>query len=340
MSVVHSLRGWCLLAAFFVGSASAQALVEVGVDVAAAPIRDLEAVVVHGAQPGPGLWRVSKDGRVLWILGTVSPLPNQIEWRADEVRVVIARSGQVLLPPGVMFDADVGFFGKVALLPSIWKGMRNEDGAELNDVLAPAVYARWLAVKQRYLPRDGGIERKRPMFAAMELQSAAMKSIGLGQRKIVWPVVDAAAKAAGITPTPTTWKVKIDDPKAAVREFREGGIDDTACLERTVALIEHDLPTLVERANAWAVGDIEALRRSPYEDAGSACLQAVTESGFVRNRGYGDLRARVRQHWLSIAEAALQRNEETFAMLPVDRLLEADGYLAQLQGRGYEVESP
>jgi len=254
--------------------------------------------------------------------------------------VVIARSGQVLLPPGVMFDADVGFFGKVALLPSIWKGMRNEDGAELNDVLAPAVYARWLAVKQRYLPRDGGIERKRPMFAAMELQSAAMKSIGLGQRKIVWPVVDAAAKAAGITPTPTTWKVKIDDPKAAVREFREGGIDDTACLERTVALIEHDLPTLVERANAWAVGDIDALRRSPYEDAGSACLQAVTESGFVRNRGYGDLRARVRQHWLSIAEAALQRNEETFAMLPVDRLLEADGYLAQLQGRGYEVESP
>lgn len=97
MSVVHSLRGWCLLAALFVGSASAQALVETGADVEAAPIRDLEAVVVHGAQPGPGLWRVSKDGRVLWILGTVSPLPNQIEWRADEVRAVIARSGQVLL---------------------------------------------------------------------------------------------------------------------------------------------------------------------------------------------------------------------------------------------------
>ncbi|WP_083491312.1 TraB/GumN family protein [Stenotrophomonas terrae] len=340
MSVVHSLRGWCLLAAFFVGNASAQALVEAVADVEAAPIRDLEAVVVHGAQPGPGLWRVSKDGHVLWILGTVSPLPNQIEWRADEVRAVIARSGQVLLPPGVAFDADVGFFGKVALLPTIWKGMRNEDGAELNDVLAPAIYARWAAVKQRYLPRDGGIERKRPMFAAVELQSAAMKSIGLGRRKIVWPVVDAAAKAAGITPTPTTWKIMIDDPKAAVREFREGGIDDAACLERTVALIEHDLPTLVERANAWAVGDIEALRRSPYEDAGSACMQAVTESGFVRNRGYGDLRARVRQHWLSIAEAALQRNEETFAMLPVDRLLETDGYLAQLQARGYEVELP
>ena len=340
MSVVHSLRGWCLLACVFAGGAGAQELAQATADVDAGPIRDLDAVVVHGVQPGPGLSRVSKDGHVLWILGTVSPLPNQIDWRADEVRAVIARSGQVLLPPALTFDADIGFFGKLALVPSVWKGMRNEDGAELSDVLDPAVYARWRAVKQRYLPRDGGIERKRPRFAAVELQSAATKSIGLGQKPVVWPVVEAAAKAAGITPTPTALKIKIEDPKAAVREFREGGMNDALCLERTVALIEHDLPTLVERANAWAVGDIEALRRSPYEDAGSACMQAVTESGFVRNRGYGDLKIRVRQHWLSIAEGALQRNEETFAMLPVDRLLEADGYLAALQARGYEVESP
>ncbi len=340
MSVVQGLRGCCLLMCLLAGGVSAQEVMEVPVDAGAAPIRDMEAVVVHGVQPGPGLWRVSKDGHVLWILGTVSPLPNQIDWRADEVRAVIARSGQVLLSPGVVFDADVGFFGKLALAPSVWKVMRNEDGAELGDVLAPPLYARWRAVKQRYLPRDGGVERKRPMFAAGELQAAAMKSIGLGQKPVVWPVVEAAAKAAGITPTSTSWKIKIEDPKAAVREFREGGMDDVVCLERTVDLVENDLPTLVERANAWAMGDVEALRRSPYEDAGAACMQAITQSGFVRNRGFGDLKAGVRQHWLSIAETAVQRNEETFAMLPVDRLLEADGYLAALQARGYEVESP
>lgn len=340
MSVVQGLRGWCLLACLFTGGVGAQDLVEAAVDAETAPIRDMETVVVRGVQPGPGLWRVSKDGHVLWILGTVSPLPNQIEWRADEVRDVIARSRQVLLPPAVSFDADVGFFGKLALAPSVWKVMRNEDGAELSDVLAPELLARWRALKQRYLPRDGGVERRRPMFAAAELQSAALKSIGLGQKPVVWPVIEAAAKAANITPTSTTWKINIEDPKAAVREFRQGGMDDSVCLERTVGLIERDLPTLVERANAWAVGDIEALRRSPYEDVSGACMQALTESNFVRNRGYGDLKIRVRQHWLAIAEDALQRNPETFAMLPVDRLLEADGYLAVLEARGYEIASP
>ncbi len=340
MSALHSLRSCCLLICLLAGEVSAQELAEGAADTGAVPIRDMDAVVVHGVQPGPGLWRASKDGHVLWILGTVSPLPSKIDWRADEVRAVIARSGQVLLSPGVVFDADVGFFGKLALVPSVWKVMRNEGGAQLVDVLEPALYARWRAVKQRYLPRDSGVERKRPMFAADELQAAAIKSIGLGQKPVVWPVVDAAAKAAGITPTSTSWKIKIESPRAAVLEFREGGMDDAACLERTVALVESDLPTLVERANAWAMGDVEALRRSPYEDAGAACMQAVTQSAFVRNRGLGDLKAGIRQHWLSIAEAAVQRNEETFAMLPVDRLLEADGYLAQLRARGYEVESP
>lgn len=337
--MLHRLGLWCLLACLFVSAADAQ-VVETSPAGAEATIRDLDVVVVHGEQPGPGLWRISKGEHVLWILGTVSPLPNQIEWKADEVRAVIGRSSQVLLSPGVLFDTDLGFFGKLALAPSVWKGMRNEDGAELGDVLSPALYARWRAQKQRYLPRDSGIERKRPMFAAVELQTAALKSVGLGQTPVVWPVVQAAAKAAGIEPLSTTWKIKIEDPKAALRQFREGGMDDAVCLERTVGMIERDLPTLVERANAWAVGDIEALRALPYEDVGNVCMQVITESGFVRERGYGDLRARVRQHWLSIAEGALQRNPETFAMLPVDRLLEADGYLAALQAKGYEIEAP
>ena len=64
-----------------------------------APIRDLETLVVHGVQPGPGLWKVSKDDHVLWILGTASPLPDRIQWQSGEVEAIVARSQQVLLPP-------------------------------------------------------------------------------------------------------------------------------------------------------------------------------------------------------------------------------------------------
>ncbi len=313
---------------------------EAGEGTGAPPIRDMETLVVHGVQPGPGLWKVSKDDHVLWILGTASPLPNRIQWQSGEVEAIVARSQQVLLPPSLSFNADVGFFGMLALAPTAWKAMRNEDGAKLDDVLTPALYARWQVQKRLYLGRDGGVERKRPMLAAQELYAAAIKSAGLGQKPVVWPVVQKAAKAAGITPTPTTLKLTIEDPKAAIREFRAGGFDDAACFEQRLASVEHDLPRLVERANAWAVGDIEALRRLPLEDADGACLRAVAESGFARNRGYGDLRERGRQHWLAIAEEALRQNRETFAMVPIDGLLAADGYLARLQARGYEVEAP
>ncbi len=109
-------------------------------------------------------------------------------------------------------------------------------------------------------------------------------------------------------------------------------------------LVERDLPKLVERANAWAVGDMEALRQLPYESAAETCMEVVTHSAFGRNRGYGygygDVRERGRHHWLSIAETALRKNRQTFALLPVDGLLAADGYLTLLQERGYEIESP
>ncbi len=304
------------------------------------PIQHLETLVVHGVQPGPGLWRVSQDGHVLWILGTVAPLPNGIEWQSGEVEEIIARSQQILMAPGLYVSADVGFFAKLALAPAAWKAMRNEGGAELADVLSPALYARWQVQKQRYLERDNSVARKRPLFAAFELQAAAIKSAGLGQKPVVWPVVDRAAKAAGITPTATTLKLTLDDPKAAIREFRGGGVDDTVCLERALVSVERDLPTLVERANAWAVGDIDALRQLPHEDVTVACMQAVMQSAIVRDRGYGDLQQRMRTHWVSMAETALRQNDETFAMLPIDGLLAADGYLALLQARGYEIEAP
>ncbi len=123
----------------------------------------------------------------------------------------------------------------------------------------------------------GSRERKRPLFAAAELQKAAIKSAGLGGKPVVMPVVERAARAAGITPTSTTLKLTLEDPKSAIREFRGGDIDDAPCLEKTLALVERDLPKLVERANAWAVGDMEALQRLPYESAAAACMEVVTQ---------------------------------------------------------------
>jgi len=303
-------------------------------------IVDLDAMVVRGVQPGPGLWKVSQGDHTLWILGTIAPLPAGITWQADEVEQAIAQSQQVLATPFVTLEADVGFFGKLALVPSAMKAMKNEDGATLQQVVPAELYARWLPLKQQYLGRDSGVEKKRPMIAAGELYQAAIKKSGLSRKPVVWPVVEAAAKRHGLKPTPTTLEFKVSDPKQAIREFRAGGMNDSACFGSLLNAVQNDLPTMVERANAWAVGDIDALRRMPREDPAGACSAAISDTEFARRRGMDRLQQRMREHWLGIARRALRDNAGTFAVLPLSDLLAADGYLAALRAEGYEIEAP
>ena len=75
---------------------------------------ELPTVVVTGEQPGPGLWKVTSGDHVLWILGTLSPLPKNMHWQAREVEEAIASAQEVLDPPHIKVDANVGFFGKLA----------------------------------------------------------------------------------------------------------------------------------------------------------------------------------------------------------------------------------
>ncbi|MGH8173547.1 MAG: TraB/GumN family protein, partial [Rhodanobacteraceae bacterium] len=107
-----------LMLIFFAASASAQIAPEPAPAPAGATA-ELETIVVSGEQPGPGLWKVSSNDHVLWILGTLSPLPKGMAWRAKEVENTIANSQVVLDPPRIDVKTDVGFFGKLRLLPTL-----------------------------------------------------------------------------------------------------------------------------------------------------------------------------------------------------------------------------
>ena len=121
---------------------------------AARPIRDEAPIVVTGALPGPGMWKVSRNGHVMHVLGTVSPLPKRMEWISRDVERVLAQSGEVVFGPSYVVDTDLGFFGKLSLLPSLIGVRKNPDGKLLRDMVSPESYARWLVLKQRYIGRD------------------------------------------------------------------------------------------------------------------------------------------------------------------------------------------
>ncbi|NZA26339.1 TraB/GumN family protein [Luteimonas sp. SJ-92] len=303
-------------------------------------IVDMEALVVSGIQPGPGLWKVSRDGRVLWILGTVAPLPRRMQWMSDEVEGIVAASQEVLDPPSMAMRSGLGTFRSLLLVPSLLKARRNPDGLSLEESVPAEIYARWVPLKARYLGRNRGVERWRPLFAAQELYEAAIRRSGMTLDGVVAPVVERAAKRHRVPRTPVQLAIVVDDPKDAIREFNEGPLADTDCFERTLARIETDLDAMRERANAWALGDIAALRAAPYDEQYVVCIRAITETGLARRLGMENFRRQLGDLWLEAAEAALARNASTFASLPVSTLVREDGLLARLQARGYAVEEP
>jgi hypothetical protein len=300
----------------------------------------LDTIVVSGVQPGPGMWKVSRDGRVLWVLGTLAPLPKRMEWSSLEVERRVAAAGVLLMPPTVSVDAEGAALGGLFLVPSLLKARNNPDGELLEDVLPAADYARWQRLKAIYLGRDRGVEKRRPFLAAQELREKAFDRVDLSWRDVVGRAVRSAAKRAKVPVEQPEVTLVIEDAKAAVKEFRASGIDDLDCFRKTLDQVENDLDTLASRANAWAIGDLAALEALPYADNARACTDAVLGSGLGRRSGFSELPARVEAAWLAAAENALATHAESVAVLPMARVVGERGYLKALVARGYTVEAP
>ena len=303
-------------------------------------IRDMDAVVVTGVQPGPGMWKVSKGDHVLWIMGTLTPLPKGMTWLSRDVETVLGQAQEVIEPPSVTLDSGVGLFRTMLMVPSALMLRKNTDGRTLSEVLPPPMYARWKVLKAKYLGRDSSVEKWRPMFAANKLYEAAIKKSGLTGEEVVPPVVQKLAKKGGIKSTPVQIKFTVENPKEAMKEFRTSELADIECFDKTMKRLESDLPIITARANAWSIGDTEALRVLSYTDQGSTCQNALMDNAVAKKAGMADIPARMQALWLEKAEAALAANRVSFATLPVSYLLSSKGHLAQLKAKGYTVEEP
>ena len=334
-----------LFAALFVLAASSPAYAQTAgapapAAASTAAAVNLEAVSVSGVQPGPGLWKVSKGDHVMWVLGTLSPLPDRIQWKTDEVEQTIADSQEVLGPPSVSLKAKAGFFGKLFLLPSLIGARKNPDGQTLQQMVPASDYARWLVLKQQYIGSDRGIEGWRPIFAAVELYDKAIKRYGLTSSGGVKDTVRDLAKKHNVNFNTVRYTMEVEQPRSALKTFKSSPMDDRECFGRTLDTVGRDMGRITERANAWATGDIDMLRKLPMSDQREACISAVTEAGFAKQLGFNDVKQKADAMWLAAAQQALSANTQTFALLPMEEVLSPKGLIARLKAQGYQVEAP
>lgn len=303
-------------------------------------IRTEATVVVTGEQPGPGLWLVRKGSNELYILGTLNPLPANMQLASSGIDAVISRAQEVIRAPYLSVGSDASKFRMLLLLPSLIGIRNNPDGKTLEDVMPPALYARWRAFKERFLPDERKVEKMRPMFAAQELYQAVIKRSAMTNKDPSAALVTAAIEKYHPPVSVVKLELKVKDPKGVIRQMKTARFDDVACMERTLDRLGVDLEVLRLRANAWATGDIATLKANPVPSHYQACLDAVSESAIGQQVGMGDGAARVKAMWLAKADQALASNNTTFAVLPISDMLEAGGYLDALRAKGYTVLAP
>jgi hypothetical protein len=94
-------------------------------------------------------------------------------------------------------------------------------------------------------------------------------------------------------------------------------------------------------ANAWADGNIAAIAHLDLAERDEVCADAVLNSSLAKTTpAFQNVRERIRANWMKAAEKSLADNTSTFALLQMKDIVGPHGYLADLQAKGYTVESP
>jgi uncharacterized protein YbaP (TraB family) len=288
----------------------------------------LDEIVVTAERAGPGMWHVHRGAANVWILGSVSPLPRDITWRSRQVESVLESTSQVL----VQKPLEISIPRILWMLIADRKYLMVGGGKRLKDVLPPDLYRRFTAQRSNVGEDADKWERYRPIIAVAFLQRAAFHQVNLSMRLDLGAALRALAKKHGVR----------------IEEIRVAGVSDMlealktmpaaterTCVEASLTTIESGLPRLVDRAQAWAVGNVERIENLPELKDVDACRTAL-DAG----KGALDVIGRIRQTWLENIEKYLRSAGTTIAVVNLDILLERGGLLDQLRAKGYEIDAP
>jgi hypothetical protein len=292
---------------------------------------DLEVVLVSGEQPGPALWQVSSGNHELWILGDVSPLPEKVRWKSKQFANLLADSQEVIL------HLSSYWRGNALQSTELSNAGRFADGRTLKEVIAPGLYTRVQTIWQAYGSREE-LDELRPFAVGNRIINGALRRLDLKAHSANTAVEKLARKANVKLTRFFTPPLKFDDHLKMVKADSVA-----ACLERVVEILGDGGDGMRQLANAWSVGDIEALRRLvpafaffPSGSPSATCFAAIHGGPQAAD----EYKARQTSSWLAEVERALRENERTLAVAPITELFAPDGYLAALRARGYEVREP
>ena len=268
-------------------------------------------------QATPALWTIEKDGKTLYLFGSIHLLPPRIAWRRPEIDAAIAASKVFV------FEAPVDGGGAGAMSTFIETGGKLPEGTTLQDVLPPDLYAQVedAAWKVNYPPM--ALKQFRPWLVAVSLELFSYIKAGFSTWYGVDHLIESDAKLNGRT---------LD-----YLETVEGQLSFFSHLDRKteIAYLRETVRSIAEEPNspndlvaAWASG--KPAKMIGLLDEAFAKVPALRAQLLVaRNK-----------NWLPKLEAMLASPETHFVTVGVGHLVGPDSVVAALKAKGYKVLGP
>lgn len=284
----------------------------------------VEALEVVAKPPGPALWRVTRGGSEVVIVGTVSPVAHQQTW--DSRRVERALSGAKLLLTAP--KARTGPLVLAALLLRDAPRLRVSDGSSLESRLPPALAARFAADRQVVGSKANRYDKWKPGVAGFMLLADYDKAAGLSRAKPA-QTIERMAKQAKVRTRP------MNDVELGPLIKQAGRLDDNAhqvCLEVALGELERQAPDPRAVGRAWATGDLRTLGRIYRPSALEPCLLQVASGSALIARQIDSAASGV--------SAALGAPGRTVALIDLSLLLRPGGVLDRLAAQGATVTAP
>lgn len=330
MSMSQRLPTLFALIAFLLPGAVGAAENDTGASADEVDEAGMAVVLVVGEQPGPGLWKVSAGDNEMWILGEVSPIPRRVEWRSRKFENLLRYSQELLLDFSGYWAAtrhEMSQYRKAEKLPK---------GKVLNDLIPTPLHARVMGTAKLF--RTKGLEELYPFAATNHLVVGSMKALDLKGFSARF----AAAEMAKRRDMKITYYAPPEPPfEKRLETWQQAA--NIVCLERVVDVLDDGGGGVKRLANAWSVGDVEALRELvPKYSFSRDGFRAGECSEAMRGgeKEYREFKSGRIQGWLAEAERALKENRRTMAVVLMSDIFAADGYIAGLRSRGYEIVEP
>lgn len=282
-------------------------------------------IVEVQARPGPAVWHLTRGDSEVWILGAVSAMPDGLKWNKDYLAELLDSARAILMPP----RPSIGLFEGTWFLITNGGKLSLPRGQTLDAILPADLDARFAATRER-LGRDQGHYRTdTPIRAALRLEEDVENKLDLTRDE----PSDTIRKLAREKHVPLAPIARYEVLDAAKDALKLTSAEQQTCLSASVEDVNWELGHAVPAAQAWAVGDLTALKANYGEARLAHCVIAAVQS-------VADISERDVTDYTIAINDALGKPGKTIAVIEIGPLLRKNGVLQRLEALHVTIEGP